>query len=180
LTSKWWRAKRLLISAFVLAHTAAVAIWNMPTCPIRERLVPTLAYYMFPLGLWQNWTMFAPDPVQHTYTLQAAAIDKNGFIYEFKFPKTQDFGVIEAVTRVRHSKFTSNVGPDDSGLYRELAARHVVRALKLPPEVFPVDVELQYLVRESPPPGSAPDPMQVTYVQPIRAYRYPTFEEAHP
>ena len=69
---------------------------------------------------------------------------------------------------------------DDYASHREMSARHVVPQLNLPPEVFPVDVELQYLVREAPPLGHAPDPMAPTKVDPIKAYRFPTWEEARP
>lgn len=174
------RWKQLTISAFLLVHLVGLAVWNMPICAIRDRLVPVYQYYMCPLGLWQNWTMFAPEPVKNTTTLQALVVDKNGFMYQFAFPKLVDFSWLEGVTRVRHSKFAANVGEAGYPEFREIAARHVVRALELPPEVFPVDVEVQYLVKMSPPPGTVPDPMVVPIVHPIKAFRFPTWQEARP
>jgi hypothetical protein len=180
LAPKSLRLKQLSISAFLLVHLGGLAVWNMPICPIRDRLVPVYQYYMCPLGLWQNWTMFAPEPVKNTTSLQAIAVDKNGFMYQFAFPKMVDFSWLEGVTRVRHSKFAANVGTEGYPEFREIAARHVVRALELPPEVFPVDVEVQYLVKMSPPPGTVPDPMVVPIVHPIKAFRFPTWQEARP
>jgi hypothetical protein len=180
LAPKSLRLKQLSISAFLLVHLGGLAVWNMPICAIRDRLVPVYQYYMCPLGLWQNWTMFAPEPVKNTTSLQALAVDKNGFMYQYAFPKLVDFSWLEGVTRVRHSKFAANVGVEDYPQFREIAARHVVRALELPPEVFPVDVEVQYLVKVSPPPGTVPDPMVVPIVHPIKAYRFPTWQEARP
>jgi hypothetical protein len=180
LTPKSLRLKQLAISVFLLGHLAALAVWNMPICTIRDRLVPVFKYYMCPLGLWQNWAMFAPEPLKNSVTVQAIAVDKNGIMYEYAFPKMADFSWLEGVTRVRHSKFSANVGAEGYAEYREVAARHVVRSLNLPPDLFPVDVELQYLVKVASPPGKVPDPMEMPVVHPIKAYRFPTWEEARP
>jgi hypothetical protein len=175
-----WRWKRWAISAFLLFHVVTLIVWNFPKGAIHERLAPWLRYYVLPTGLWQCWTMFAPDPMHHAFMLQALAVDKNGIMYEYKFPKLADFSVWRAIPRVRHSKYPTYLMLEDYAAHREMAARHVVRALDLPPEVFPVDVELQYLVREAPPLGQVPDPMAATKVEPIKAFRFPTWEEARP
>lgn len=174
------RVKRWAISAFLLLHLAALAVWNFPNCAIRARLLPTFATYMLPTGLWQNWTMFAPDPMRHAFMLQALAVDRNGVMHEYAFPRLCDVSIWRAIPRVRHSKYPTYLAVDDYASHREMAARHVVRALGLPPEAFPVDVELQYLVKEAPPPGQVPDPMVPPKVQPIKAFRFPTWEEARP
>jgi hypothetical protein len=174
------RMKRWAISAFVLFHLAALITWNVPNCAIRNRLVLKFAPYMLPTGLWQNWTMFAPDPMRHAFMLQALAVDKNGIMYEFAFPHLTDFGMWQAMPRVRHSKYPTYLMLDEYASHREMAARHVVRKLDLPPEVYPVDVELQYAVKEAPAPGKLPDPMVQPRIQPIKAYRFPTWEEARP
>jgi hypothetical protein len=135
---------------------------------------------MLPTGLWQNWTMFAPDPMRHAFMLQALAVDKNGVMYEYAFPHLIDYSVWRGIARVRHSKYPTYLAIDEYAAHREMTARHVVRALDLPPEVFPVDVELQYLVKEAPPLGQVPDPMVPPKIQPIKAYRFPTWEEARP
>jgi hypothetical protein len=175
-----WRFQRWGISAFVAMHLAMLALWNLPNCPIRTRFAHLGAPYLLPTGLWQNWTMFAPNPIRHTFTLQALVADRNGIFHEFKFPCSMGSGVWEGVTKVRHSKYPTYLVLDDYAAMREMAARHVVRQLGLPPESFPVDVELQYLVKESPPPGQLPDPMVPPKVQPIKAYRFPTWQEARP
>ncbi len=175
-----WRIRRWAVSAFLLFHLSALTVWNIPICAIRNRLVTSFAPYMMPTGLWQNWTMFAPDPMRHAFMLQALAVDKNGIMYEYAFPRLADFDIWRAMPRVRHSKYPTYLMLEEYATYREMTARHVVRALNLPPEVFPVDVELQYLVKEAPPVGQLPDPMVAARIQPIKAYRFPTWEEARP
>ena len=60
--------KKAAISAFLLAHLAAVAVWNLPDCAIKGRFVGPSARYLLPLGLWQHWGMFAPHPAKATST----------------------------------------------------------------------------------------------------------------
>jgi hypothetical protein len=85
-----WTARRLLISAFVVFHFGATIIWIMPPCVIRQRTIKTLAYYMMPLGLWQTWAMFAPDPIRETLTLEADVTDARGLRHRFEFPRVGD------------------------------------------------------------------------------------------
>ncbi len=172
-----WRLKRLAISAFLVVHLSAIILWNLPRSVIRARTIDLTCRYIYPLGLWQNWAMFAPDPVRHTVMLEAVAVDKNGIMYNFAFPKMTDYSILGRAPRVRHSKFASYFASDEFAVNRQLAARHVVRQLDIPRESFPVEVELQYQVRETPPPGTRPDPMSPMILHPIRAYRFPTWEE---
>ena len=173
-----WFLKRLAISSFLVIHLMVLLAWNIPYSAIRNRLLNTTIHYLYPLGLWQNWAMFAPDPIQNTLTLQAIAIDKNGILYNFAFPRMTDFTLLQGVPRVRHSKFTTYFANEEFVAHREFGARYVVRQLNIPPEAFPVEVELQFEVRDTPPAGTAPDPMAPTRTVPIQAYRFPTWEEA--
>ena len=86
-----WVFKRLVISTFLLIHLVALVVYNIPACAIRDKLISFSVGYLYPLGLWQNWAMFAPNPVQSTLTLEALAVDKNGMMRNFAFPKMADF-----------------------------------------------------------------------------------------
>lgn len=175
-----WRLKRGAITTFLVLHLAALAVWNMPSCPLQAKCVGTASYYMQPLGLWQNWAMFAPNPAANTITLEAIAIDREGMLYHFEFPKMADYSLGEGILRVRHSKYTSYFGVEAFDVLREMAARHVIRSLAIPAAKFPVELELQYRIRETPAPGIVPDPMAPTRITPIKAYRFDTPEEAQP
>jgi hypothetical protein len=166
-----WTAYRLAVSAFLLVHLSSTVIWVLPPCPIKALCFGTAGYYMIPLGLWQYWGMFAPDPVRNTITLEAEVIDAQGIRHGFAFPKLADYPGWEGVPKYRHSKFAANLILDEFVKQREFAARHVVRQLKLPPESFPVDVRIIYQIRETPPPGSPPtDLLAPTRAMTIGAY----------
>jgi hypothetical protein len=172
-----WRIRRGLISAFLLVHVAALVVWNLPPSAIHLRLVPYFRYYVLPTGLWQNWTMFAPNPMRHAYMLQAMAVDKNGIMYEYAFPRVSEMSLWRAIPRVRHSKFPTYLLLDDYAAHREMTARFVVRSLDIPAESYPVDVELQYVIKQAPELGHTPDPMAAAKIEPIKAFRFPTREE---
>ena len=175
------RWRRLGVSAFVVAHLGATVVWVMPACPIRERAFPWVAPYILPLGLWQYWGMFAPDPVRETVTLEADVVDTRGLRFRFAFPKLADYSKWQAVPRFRHSKFAMNLLVPDVQSQREVAARHAVRQLALPAEAFPVDVHLVYQVRNAPPPGSPPvDPMTPTYPHVLTHFRFDSLREVTP
>jgi hypothetical protein len=177
-----WTLRRLVISAFVTAHLGAVTVWIVPPCVLKGRLLPYLAYYMLPLGQWQYWGMFAPNPVSDTVTLEAAVLDARGLLHTFAFPQESTLTPWQAFWHYRHSKYASNFSLTDEFIAnREFGARHAVRALHLPAEAFPVDVQLYFQVRETPPPGGPPaDPMAPPVTSPIQTYRFPTLQEVLP
>ncbi len=176
-----WNLKRAALSALILAHLAAVLLWNLPECALRQRLAGWTAYYLLPTGQWQGWNMFSPDPVRETVALCAVVRDARGMFYNYDFPRMATRSRWEALWGFRHSKFVANLAPDSAVAYREFAARHILRDLGLPPRAFPADVELDYQLWPAPPLGSGPtdstDPPQRMVLQ---VYRFPTFEEAQP
>ncbi|MDB5353424.1 MAG: hypothetical protein JWN86_4671 [Planctomycetota bacterium] len=175
-------AKRLAISAFLIGHLAAVALWNMPECALKTNLAGRWTEaYMFPTGLWQSWGMFAPEPARDTLTLEAVVRDARGLVRTHPFPRMMDKSAWEGVWGYRHSKFANNVGMPEAVANREYAARFVVRTLNLKPDDFPVDVQLLYEVRPSNPPTAAPDqPAPPPRKSVIETYNFPTLAEAMP
>jgi len=178
----FWTLRRVAISMFVIAHLCAVTLWIVPPCALKQRSVLYLAYYMMPLGLWQYWGMFAPNPMLHTVAVEASVIDSRGLMHRFEFPKEAAMSLWEAAWRYRHSKYAANFSlKEEFKAHREYAARHVLRQLHLSPEAFPVDVQLYYQIWTTPPPGAPlPDPLAQPTVSQIDAYRFPTMQEALP
>ncbi|HEV3164601.1 MAG TPA: hypothetical protein VGZ22_11285 [Isosphaeraceae bacterium] len=177
-----WKLRRLVISLFVIAHLCAVVIWIVPFCVIKQRCLPTVMYYMMPLGQWQYWGMFAPDPMRDTVMLDAVVLDAHGLLYRFSFPRETEMGPWKSALHYRHSKYSANYSlKDEFAAHREFGARHVVRSLKLPASAFPVEVELVYQVLKTPPPmGGLTDPMTPPETVPIQTYKFPTLEEVMP
>ena len=176
-----WTLKRLAISAFVLVHLAAVGLWNLPRCALTERFGGWTPYYMLPTGLWQHWGMFAPDPVRDTWALEAVVRDRSGIQRRFGFLRTAELSAWEGFWAYRHGKFLANMADKTGGpAFRELTARHAVRRLGLAAEDFPVEVELLYQVRTTPPPGQSTDPMMAPLPLTLDVYRFANPREAQP
>ncbi|WP_422926369.1 hypothetical protein [Singulisphaera sp. PoT] len=176
-----WTAKKVLISVFILAHCTAVVTWVLPVGPLRNFMTPTTGYYMLPLGLWQYWAMFAPDPIKDTCTLEAEVVDAKGMRHNFAFPKMADYTVWQGIPRFRYSKYTANMVGEGSDINRKFAARHAVRSLGLKDEAFPMDVHLFYQVRPTPEPGGPPaDPMTPTRPELLTTFQFASLEEVRP
>ena len=176
-----WTARRLAISAFLLFHITVVVVINMPPSPLRAWLFWPVMNYLVPIGLDQSWGMFAPNPVMNPMTMELLTVDKDGIQRTYAFPKMTDFSPWEGIPRVRHSKFTSVCGTANNTAHREFAARYAIRQLKIPATSFPVEAELVYQVRETPPPGDPPrDPMKPPVPQILSSYRFPSMAEVMP
>lgn len=176
-----WTARKRLVSAFVLLHVAALIAWNLPLkAAARGRVAPLAEAYLLPTGLWQDWGMFAPDPPLSICTLEAVTVDRHGVARTFAFPKLTGLGVASASWRYRHAKYASVVGLEKSAAHREFAARTVLRRLDIPPEAYPVDVQLVYQVRDIPPPGEPIDPEAPARTHVLGTYRFPNRAEADP
>ena len=152
---------RVAISVFIVFHMTATVLWVMPQCPLRVRCIDAVRYYVLPLGLWQSWAMFAPDPQRDGFTLEAQVIDARGIRSTFAYPKMADFPTqLQKLARFRHPKYAANLLIPDSQLERKLSARHALRQIGLPDQAYPLTVSLVYHARVSPPPGGPPaDPM---------------------
>ena len=173
-----WTARRLAISAFVLFHLTATFVWVVPVSPLKQALMPAFRPYMIPLGLWQSWWMFAPDPMRVTATLESEVIDAQGIRHLFEFPKVADLPWWQKLPRFRHPKFTCNLLVEEFKPQREFTARHVVRQLKLKPEAFPVHVSLYCQLKEPPPPGQPySDPLATPRLHTIGTYDFASNDE---
>ncbi|MDT7547216.1 MAG: hypothetical protein QOE99_3326 [Actinomycetota bacterium] len=53
---------RAVITLLMAVLAVSVLLWNMPAGRPRDVVRPTPAHVLFPLGLDQDWALFAPDP----------------------------------------------------------------------------------------------------------------------
>ena len=168
---RWrWTARRLLVSAFLLWHIGATLVTVAPPSPVKQRCWPAVSRYVMPLGLWQYWSMFSPNPFREVPFLEAEVVDSNGLRYRFAFPRTSDYSLWRGVPRFRHMKYTANIVSEDVEAMRINAARHALRQLDVPASAYPVDVHLFYRSRPIAEPGQRDDPMT-----PFRAHTLSTF-----
>ena len=152
-----WTLKKAAISVFVTIHMAATLVWVLPECPIRRATIGAAKYYILPTGLWQNWAMFAPDPIHNTVTLEAEVVDSKGLRHHFEFPFADNPSEFQSILLARHSKFACNIEGSDMEPTRRPTARFAVRRLDLPTTSFPVDAYLVQKIKPPPRLGQAVD-----------------------
>jgi hypothetical protein len=173
---------RVALSLLLAAHVAAVVLWNLPDGPLKRHLGGWTGAYLLPTGQWQCWNMFAPDPLRDTIAVEGEARDARGMRHLVRFPRMQGRPPWEAALGFRHSKFAHILIDPQAAAFREIAARHVARTTGIPPDAFPVDVDLTTTVWRTPPFDPGPDtPAPIAPdVLLLDAYRFPTWQEAQP
>lgn len=55
-------AGRVLLTVVMAVLVVAVLLWNLPSGPAGDRVQPAAGRVLLPLGLDQDWSLFAPDP----------------------------------------------------------------------------------------------------------------------
>lgn len=113
-------AGRLLLSVGMLVVIGCVALWNLPPGRPRDEVRPVVGRVMLPLGLDQDWALFAPDPRSFSvgFYARVTTIDGRERLW---FPPTE--GVLLAPYRsYRWQKFDERVRADDyAGLWEPTA-----------------------------------------------------------
>src|SRR5262249_13006748 len=176
-----WTARRWALSAFVLFHLSALVMWTMPHCAIKALCQSPYRYYVLPLGLWQWWGIFAPDPMRQSMVLNAEVVDAKGMRHTYEFTRLGDLSWWQKFPRYRNCKFTANMLTDEYKTHRTFTARHAVRQLGLSEEAFPMCVSLYVEIKDMPPPGTgASDPMATPRVQVVDRFQFASLKEVRP
>jgi hypothetical protein len=55
-------AGRVALTLVMAGLAVAVLLWNLPAGRPRDEVRPAAAHVLFPIGLDQDWALFAPDP----------------------------------------------------------------------------------------------------------------------
>lgn len=128
------RARRILISAFLLFHIVAILSWSLPlnsllVAEIKQKVTP----YMLWSGLFQVWDMFAPEPPMLNAYLEAEVTFRDGRTAIWKFPRMQELGYVERYFKERYRKWANErVRADANAALWPDAARYVARQYSTP------------------------------------------------
>lgn len=122
---------RLLLTLFIAFHIVSIALWALPINASLTRLVQKrLGPYFSLIGLRQEWSLFAPDPISANSYVDAQIVLQNGDVRTWTFPRLEGLGLKERYGKARYRKFVG-------WLYRKRyayawpdAARYVARQLK--------------------------------------------------
>ena len=120
--------KRRLTTLFIAFHLLAIALWVLPfRPPLPQRWIGP---YFSLMGLSQDWSLFAPDPISANSFVDAQVVLQSGEVRTWSFPRLDVLDLPQRYSKARYRKYTG-------WLYREQfayawpdAARYVARQFK--------------------------------------------------
>lgn len=152
--------RRTLINIYIVFHFTAIAIWLLPASSGLSRgLLEYFQPYMASTGLLQGWLMFAPNPDQTDYYIQAKVTLTGGHVLTYTFPRMVQLGYAARYEKERFRKFQENVR--NNQLLRAPVCKWVARQYA---QDGPVKVDLYNVSRAIPPIGSAPGAYSLTHL----------------
>lgn len=145
-------AGQLVLTALMAVLAAAVVVWNLPAGPAVAPLKPYAARVVQPLGLEQDWAVFAPQPRGFSVGAYAVVHRADGSRTTWRPPSG---GALLAPYRdYRWQKYVERLRGDDQRALWDDAARFAAREVAGDGGSAPVRVELVRTFRESVPVGT--------------------------
>lgn len=144
---------RVLLSVLMLVVVVAVAVWNLPAGRPRAQALPVVAPVVLPLGLDQDWSLFAPEPRPFTVGVFARVGYDDGRERVWRPPTGRS-----AYRAYRWQKLVERLRADDGSALWEPTARWLAR--ELGPGVRRVELVRTYRGTVRPGSGDAAPPLQ--------------------
>lgn len=158
------RRKKILISFFILFHWFCVLAWLMPKpSAIKTYLLslslPMLVWdskesgltlkkkkvvesYLYNTAMWQDWSMFAPDPLQVNRYVNATITFQDGSTKFFDLPRLSQLNFLEAWIEKRYRKLQERIISEKGPGFRSDLCRYMARKMFIDKDNPPVRVEL--------------------------------------
>ena len=98
------------ISFLVLFYFGTIAVWNLPDCLLKRKIIDTLRIPVDCLAIEQTWNMFAPAVRQTNYHLVALITFADGSSKLYEFPRMEMMEPVERYGKEKMRKlFIDNV-----------------------------------------------------------------------
>jgi hypothetical protein len=144
------RVREIAISAMVIVILAIGVVCNLPDSAIKRTMSPVIYPIALPVGLDQNWAMYAPDPPRRQEDVEVHIAMADGTERVWTLPRLNPvFGI--AFTH-RWRKYKESLLLEES--IRPDFVQWVVRELTGPGD-RPVHVEMLLRTEGIPPPGAS-------------------------
>jgi len=125
------RLVRPLLTLFIAFHVISIGLWALPiNASLTGLLQKWIGPYFAIIGLRQEWSLFAPDPIAANSYVDAQVVLQNGDVRFWAFPRLAGLELQERYSKARYRKF-------EGWIYRKRfayawpdAARYVARQFK--------------------------------------------------
>ena len=150
--SFWQKVREPVISLFLIYTIAGVGIELCAKSPFRDALKAPFNSYLWYTGLWQNFSVFAPNPKNYNIYLTAVVKFDDGSRAVWQFPRTDTMDVWTRMHRERYRKWAhDNVNSGTKRVWWPDTVRYIARQFK-DDRRRPVQVTLVRHWTEIPPP----------------------------
>src|SRR5688500_8184759 len=103
---KW--PKKGLLNFFLVSYLIVIIFAGLPASNTFESKIKAQAKEVaFALGIWANWSMFAPNPIKFDSKTYVEVIYKNGAIVEYDVEEKPS-GVFETINKARWMKYAQD------------------------------------------------------------------------
>ncbi len=150
-------SRRLVVSALIVAHAAAVILWLLPASRARGAVAGVADRYINYAGVWQSWGMFAPEPANLNLYVHARIDYRDGSQRTWSFPRMNQLDFVTRYRLERYRKYEEYAHLDGYGAIWPDLARWVARQHNDNPANPPVAVTLIRTWWEVPPPPANGD-----------------------
>ena len=114
---------RAVLTAVMALLVVAVVIWNLPAGKPRDAVRPAAAHVLNPIGLDQDWALFAPDPRAFSVGVFARVTFRDGS--ERVMTPPHNGHLLAPYRTYRWQKYVERLRADDYGSLWEPTARWV-------------------------------------------------------
>jgi hypothetical protein len=119
---------RLLPTLFIAFHVVAITLWVLPLNRTLTRAVrKCIGPYFSLMGLQQEWSLFAPDPLVVNSYVDAHVALQNGEVRIWTFPQLETLDFKERYSKARYRKYAGWLYRNDFSYAWPDAARYVAR-----------------------------------------------------
>lgn len=155
---------KIVISFFILFHWFCVVAWLFPKPSVTKTTMLSLSLplpkkdkttghwtiqkrhivetYLHNTGLWQDWSMFAPNPLQINRYVNATVVYQDGSEKIFNLPRLSQLNMFEAWIQKRWRKYQHRLIDENGPGFRDDFARYVARKMYTDPNNPPVKIIL--------------------------------------
>lgn len=125
------RLKRRLTTLFIAFHLVAITLWVFPVnASLTGFLRKTVGPYFSLMGLRQEWSLFAPDPISANSYIDAQIVLENGDVRTWAFPRLESLDFAGRYSKARYRKYTGWLYRDGFAYAWPDAARYIARQFK--------------------------------------------------
>jgi hypothetical protein len=97
---------RLLLTLFIAFHLVSITLWVLPfNASLTGLLRKWVGPYFSLMGLRQEWSLFAPNPIAVNSYIDAQVVLQNGDLRIWTFPRLEGLKFTERYSKARYRKF---------------------------------------------------------------------------